>query len=154
MEWLIQERQKVAIHLRDLENSVLHLEGKFMVLVKKKKKFLLLKEEGRPSPTELQPSRISDFSWLGRGAVTLFLLLLKICICSTYIPSDLSSWGQEDTVYRLCLPYTCLCLGKAVVPKDLYKTCPLPKTSYLLEKPFIPNVYNTSRNDTFPCSFA
>lgn len=79
--------------------------------------FLLLKEESRPSPTELQLGWISDSPWLGRGVVMLFLLPLKICICSTHIPPDLSSWGQEDTVlksvsslYLVCAWERLLCL--------------------------------------------
>lgn len=61
----------------------------------------------------------------------------------------LSAWGQEDCVKSRFFLY----LRKATEPKDLFKTCPLPKTSYLLSKPFILTVYHLSHNDTFPCSF-
>lgn len=69
-------------------------------------------------------------------------------------PLDLSTWGQEDAVWSLGLSCTwCVWLRKVTELKGLFKTCPLPKASYLLEKPFIPNVCNISHNDTFPCSF-
>lgn len=68
--------------------------------------------------------------------------------CQIFLPGD-----KRTLCEVLVFLVSGVCLGKAIEPKDLFKTCPLPKTSYLLSKPFILNVYYLSHNDTFPRSF-